>query len=95
MKGKWVSTFFCAAAQHVSPSFFSSRHVAVLLTRQARTGTTLLRHITLKATDLAHRSSAFLQLPGAAPRPGCVHLNTYTLSNPNDLVKRGLILVFK
>lgn len=50
---------------------FHPRHVAVLLTR--RTGKTLLRHITLKqhgsTTDLAHSSSAFLQLPGAAPRP--------------------------
>lgn len=81
---------------------FHPRHVAVLLTRQAQTGKTLLRHITLKqhrsTTDLAHSSSVFLQLPGAALRPHYSYVqeeNSYTLSTLNDLFKRGLIPVFE
>lgn len=78
---------------------FHPRHVAVLLTR--RTGKTLLRHITLKqqgsTTDLAHSSSAFLQLPCAAQRPrygfSCMrNCNTRTLLTPSNFIKRGLIL---
>lgn len=50
----------------------------------------------VKATDLAHRSSAFYSCQVLPWGPAtCISAHTHTRSNPNDWFKRGFIPVFE